>query len=387
MDSPFKNSDDKRWLLAGFLVKVLLGLIYGYVFLHFYNGDDTWKLFRSSLLETDLLLNKPGQFFSNEFSPHNALVTGKTIVEVLGVYFDDLQYVLLVKTMAVFNLVTGGNYYVNVVLLNAIFFFGHYWLYRLMTELFPEKKALYLILLFLFLPAVFWLSGIRVDGMLFFFTGMYLFHLFTKTKHGAARLVPVIIGFVGVFICRPEIAILLIPVTVAWYLAERTGKILLAFSGVYLTGIVLFFLPGLNISAYVAQKQHAFLMLKGTKFGIGSLDASPASYIRSFPRAAANIFFRPLPWEAEGVLQFLASAEIAAFWIIIVACVVLRHPSWKNRLQTPALLAILILGMSTYIFISYIVAFPGAYVRYKAIPELLILSSLVSISRWKGDKY
>ncbi len=387
MDSPFKNSDDKRWLLAGFLVKVLLGLIYGYVFLHFYNGDDTWKLFRSSLLETDLLLNKPGQFFTNEFSPHNALVTGKTIVEVLGVYLDDLQYVLLVKTMAVFNLVTGGNYYVNVVLLNAIFFFGHYWLYRLMTELFPEKKALYFILLFLFLPAVFWLSGIRVDGMLFFFTGMYLFHLFTKTKRGAARLVPVIIGFIGVFICRPEIGILLILVTVAWYLAERTGKILLSFGGLYLTGIVLFFLPGLNISASVAQKQHAFLMLKGTKFGIGNLDPSPASYIRSFPRAAANIFFRPLPWEAEGVLQFLASAEIAAFWIIIVACVVFRHPLWKNRLQTPALLALVILGISTYVFISYIVPFPGAYVRYKAIPELLILCSLASISRCNSQKH
>lgn len=366
-------------------MKVLLGLTYGYVFLHFYNGDDTWKFFRSSLIETDLLLNKPSLFFTNEFSPHNALVTGTTFVEILSVYLDDLQFVLMVKLMAVFNLVTGGHYYLNVVLFNAIFFFGHYWVFRLMTELFPEKKALFFLVLFLFLPAVFWVSGIRVDGMLFFFTGMYLYHLFTKAKRGAARIFPVAIGFLGVLICRPELAILLLPVTLAWYIAQRTGKTLFAFGVVYAVAIVIFFLPGLNISASIAQKQHAFLMLKGTKFEIGNLDPSPISYIATFPGAAANIFLRPLPWEAEGALQLLASAEIVAFWIIIIAAIFFRHPLWKSRLTNPVVFALLVLGISTYILISYIVPFPGAYVRYKAISELLIMCSLVCISQFKSE--
>jgi len=46
---------------------------------------------------------------------------------------------------------------------------------------------------------------------------------------------------------------------------------------------------------------------------------------------------------------------------------------------------LLVLGITTYIFIGYIVPFPGAIVRYKAIPALLILCSMASITTW-GEK-
>src|SRR6476660_8298771 len=104
-----KNIDltmNKPLLLAGFAVKVLLGLLYGYIFLHYYNGDDTWKLFRASLAETELLLNNPGLFFTNEFTPANALETGRNAFEVISIYLNDLQYVLVVKSMAAMNIVT-----------------------------------------------------------------------------------------------------------------------------------------------------------------------------------------------------------------------------------------------------------------------------------------
>src|SRR5687767_10118135 len=102
---------NKPELLVGFAVKLLLGFIYGYIFLHYYDGDDTWKLFRSSLIETQLLLNDPKQFFINEFTPANALATGNSVADVTEIYLNDLQYVLIVKGMAIMNLVTRGNYY------------------------------------------------------------------------------------------------------------------------------------------------------------------------------------------------------------------------------------------------------------------------------------
>ena len=145
---------NKPQLLAGFAVKALLGLLYGYVFLNYYNGDDTWELFRLSLAETDLLLNNPRLFFTNEFTPANAIATGNSIGEVIAIYLNELQYVLLVKSMAVINLITRGHYYVNVVVFNAIVFFGHYWLFKLMADLFPAKKQLYFTIIFFFLPAV-----------------------------------------------------------------------------------------------------------------------------------------------------------------------------------------------------------------------------------------
>ena len=48
--------------------KIFMGCLYGYLFLHFYKGDDTWKYFNESREATDLLLKHPGKFF-REFWP------------------------------------------------------------------------------------------------------------------------------------------------------------------------------------------------------------------------------------------------------------------------------------------------------------------------------
>jgi hypothetical protein len=82
----------------------------------------------------------------------------------------------------------------------------------------------------------------------------------------------------------------------------------------------------------------------------------------------------------------MASAEVIAFWTIFITSVVYRHSFWKLRLFHPVVFMLLMLGVSTYIFIGYLVPFPGAIVRYKAIPELLILCGIVSLTRWGEHK-
>jgi hypothetical protein len=377
---------NKPLLLAGFAVKVLLGVLYGYIFLHFYNGDDTWKLFSASLAETELLRNNPRLFFINEFTPANALETGGNAFEIIGNYLNDLQYVLIVKSMAVMNLVTNGNYYFNAILFNGIVFLGHYWLYKVLSEVFPQKEKIYFIIIFFFLPAVFWLSGIRVEGLLLFFTSMLLRGLTNRRKRGFIKLLMVVVGFTGVLICRPQAAVIASITAIGYYLHMRFGRPVVAYGTVYLVAILIFFLPATHFSGIIAEKQNEFSILKGTKFRLDKLEGSPASYLRILPQAAGNTFLRPLPWEAKGFLQLMASAEVVVFWSIIIGSVIYRHSYWRVRLFQPVVLMLLLIGMTTYIFTGYIVPFPGAIVRYKAIPELLILCSVVSITTWGESK-
>jgi hypothetical protein len=341
---------------------------------------------------TELLLNRPCVFFTNEFTPFKSIHAGGSVPEIVQNYLDELQYVLVVKTMAVFNLITRGNYYWNVVIFNAIFFFGHYWLYRLMTDLFPAKKKLYFIIIFFFLPAVFWLSGIRVDGMLFFFLCLLLYNACGNRPAGIAKKILVAIGFAGVLICKPQVALICAYTLLAYSISRRTGKTLVVYGAVWLFALVLFFasalfMKGGGLPGKFAEKQNQFSNLKGTKFGLRNLDPSPVSYIKAFPQASANVLFRPLPWESKGFLQLIASAEVAAFWIIIIASIYYRHRFWKIRVCHPVVLTLLLIGVSTYIFIGYIVPFPGAIVRYKAFAEILILCGMVSISRWGETSY
>jgi hypothetical protein len=371
---------NKPLLLAGFAVKVLMGLLYGYIFLHYYNGDDTWKLFRASLAETELLLNNPRLFFINEFTPANALETGKNMFEVISIYLNDLQYVLVVKSMAAMNIVTNGNFYMNVVLFNAIVFFGHYWLYKVLSDIFPQKRKLYFIIIFFFLPAVFWLSGIRVDGLLFLFMSMMIRGFTIRNRN----LVMMVIGFAGVLICRPQVALLVSMAGIGYYLHMRFGRPLMAYGSVYLVAMLIFFLPLTRFSGIIAEKQNEFSKLKGTKFRLDNLEGSPGSYLKILPQAAGNTFIRPVPWEARGFLQLMASAEVVIFWSIFIASVMYRHRFWRVRMFQPVVLMLFLLGVTTYLFIGYLVPFPGAIVRYKAIPELLILCSVISITSW-GD--
>ena len=45
-----------------------MGCLYGWVFYHYYGGDDTWNFFDESKEQTDMLLTHPAQFFQ-EFLP------------------------------------------------------------------------------------------------------------------------------------------------------------------------------------------------------------------------------------------------------------------------------------------------------------------------------
>src|SRR5678815_2269447 len=105
----------------------------------------------------------------------------------------------------------------------------------------------------------------------------------------------VAIGFLGIVICRPQVAVFTGLVTIGYYAQIRWGKPILAYGTVYLIAILLFFLPAGNISGKIAVKQNEFSKLKGTKFRLDNLDGSPASYMKVLPQAAGNTFLRPLP--------------------------------------------------------------------------------------------
>src|SRR5436305_1397865 len=53
----------RKEIAFAFSFKVLLGILYGWVFQQFYKGDDTWMYFYDSLNEYNKLLFQTGTFF------------------------------------------------------------------------------------------------------------------------------------------------------------------------------------------------------------------------------------------------------------------------------------------------------------------------------------
>lgn len=352
---------------TGLGVKILMGLAYGYLFLHFYHGDDTWKIHQQSIKETALLLSDPGQFFLNEYTPAEAIQKGGTFKEICILYLNDLEYALVIKTVALFNLISQGNYYINVVLFNLVVFWGHYWLFIFFKDLFPFARKRLFVVIFLFLPAVFWLSGIRADGLLFFFFSLFLLNTYRRKN-----ILLTIIAFTGMFVLRPQFAILLLTAFIPYLLSLKL-KIppLRIFIASYIIAVILFFATGLQ--HMVVEKQQQFSKLTGTRFNMKGLEPGVLSFIEAFPKAVNHTFLRPYPWEANNILQLFYSLEIIFFWLIIITAIIKSHKAWKERLFRPVILMLLFFCVSAYVLTGYIVPFPGAIVRYKIIPELIIL--------------
>lgn len=370
--------------LLAFGCKGLLACLYGYIFIHYYQGDDTWDIHIGSLNECRLLKSDPVQFFL-DFLPLKAWrISGGQWGPAMAYYLDKLEWHLLVKPLAIFNLISDGNYYSNAVFFSFLTFWGHFLLFKLALQHFPAKRLLLLAVVFFFPPVVFWLSGIRADGLLFLSFSFFMLHAYRWIHGGQTKsLWWSLLGLAGILIFRNILLLIILPALVAWFVTVRYDRRpRLVFGAVYGIAVVLFFLssllPGwLNLPQMVANKQEQFMKLEGnTRFALSPLTAHAGSYWRVLPEASLNTFARPFVWEARGPLQIMAAIEIWCFWILLILMALGRSRTLPS--PVPAWCWFMIsFSVVYYLFIGYVVPFPGAIVRYKSIPELLLMTTMV----------
>lgn len=371
-------------ITLAFGFKVLMGCLYGYIFLRYYGGDDTWAYHQESLERYEELFRDPGLFFGS-FSPVPAFENSNSFSEGFSLYLMTLERQLFFKTLALFNFFSRGNYYINVVFFNFIVFWGHYWLFSLLQNHFADKRRWLYILIFLFPPVIFWLSGIRADGLLLFFIALSLLHFHKWLhQHKTRSLLIVLLALAGIFIFRNAMVMLLLPALIAWALSVKLNwKPVRTFIITWVLATVLFFAsawisPNNNLPQVVANRQQEFFSLKAnTRLPLDSLTSSAGSYVRIAPQAVQNTFLRPWLWEAKGFLQIISALDICLFWFLVIIMLIKRDPRWKETMSNPIILALLFFSISLYLFIGYSIPFPGAIVRYKIIPELFLLTTVI----------
>jgi hypothetical protein len=373
-----------RQIALFFGCKIAAGCGYGYIYKRFYNGDDTWALNHDSFLQYQRLVHTPGLFFSDLFSS-NPTPDPALYFQDLKSYMEKLEYAVVTKTIAPFNLISQGNYYINIVFFSFLSFWGAWLIYKLLLEqFFPSRKFAPIsvtISVFLFLPLVFWLSGIRGEGLLLLFTGLLLYYFAQAlTRPRLANITVCVLSFAGTFIIRGGFALSLLPALAAWALCVRLRiKPLRAFGSIYVLLAILFlgsgFLPSpYNLMQPVVQRQQSFFSLHGnTRFNLTPLQPNAGSFISVAPEAFANTLLRPWPWEAKGALQWWVTLENILVWALIMLCLTRYRKGMTRLFNHPLSWVLLLTALCNYLLTGYVVPFPGAIVRYRVIPELMLL--------------
>ncbi len=366
----------------------MLGCLYGYIFLKFYHGDDTWMYHQGSLSEYQKMIYHPIHFMK-DFLPYSAFQASKNFWQGMQFYFQDLEYWMMSKMLALFHIFSRGNYYIDVLFFDFIAAIGVLLMYKLLLDFFPGKSKLLMAALF-FLPLTsFWLSGIRAEGLLLLFLSIMIYY---SVKWFSLRkkiyLFYFMLGVIGCVIFRSQMLVVFVPaffcMTISW---NDSKKATFYFGSAYILCIMVFFcsifiMPTGGLSTPFINRQQEFFRLHGnTAFKLDSLQPSATSFIKIFPQAFSNTFLRPYIWEAKGFLQLLTALDTIFLWVLLLISICFPKKNWKAIFQSPLLLLMAFFGISQIILIGYIVPFPGAIIRYKSIPELFLLTLIV----WVAD--
>ena len=370
--------------------KVLLGCLYGYVYLRFYGGDDTWLINADSLNEMRKLLDRPRHFFED-------IALGRLVAEHgwqkgLALFRMKLEQALIIKPLSLVNLFSKGNYYSNVVFFSGISFWGHWWFYQACRRTWPAAKNVLFLLIFLYPPTLFWFSGIRTDAWLFFFFGLLIYQYKLLLEQGNRwRMAGVLLGMAGMVVVRAALLAVLLPALMSWWLVQARGwKVAKAFLVIHGAALLFFLLSGmlpapLNLMEVVAQKQAEFSQLEGnTRVPLDMLTADPRSYIKILPQALDNAFLQPRPWASKNALQLLAALQNTVMLLLLITFFVRRYAGRRLVAGNVLMPVLLFFGILSCLFIGYTIPFPGALIRYRALPETCLLVWLV-LAAW-GDR-
>lgn len=384
-----------RQVTASFIIKILFGIAYGFIFLKFYAGDDTWKHHKASIVEYQKLLHHPILFLQDTFTNTSGRVSLDAVYDTKNSFWNNIDEILFIKMLAIFNVFSFGNYYVNVVLFCFIVYLANLLLFRLLVRYFPKASFWLLIAIFYIPVIVFWLSGIRKDGLLFVALAMVLFYFDSMMRKEGGFLKNAFLflfGFLVLYLIRNLMVMCVAPALFGWFLC-RLFRInaLLTFIAVYALTIFLFFASGNihglpDLAQKVVDRQYDFFSLTAnTRLALDSLQATSGSYLNILPQALNHSFLRPYLTESKGILQVISALDVVFFIGVLILAVFFHIKKIKIILQNPLILTCLFTSFFGYLLIGYTVPFPGAIVRYKIIFELLFLCAFAVLAEKRSD--
>jgi len=395
----FTKSDlSKPQLVIIFLLKIIIAIFYGWMGYR-YAGvgamDDTWMFHTYGVEEYHLLGHHPKQYFTNLFYD----AQGERVQNFFGSrnsYWNDLKSNIFIKLLSVFDILSFGYYYINVIFYSFITLFGTVGFYRVMREVFPMGKKLMIATVF-FIPSFFyWSNGVGKEGLIFTGIALIIYHLYyyqQEKRIAAKRVTGVLLGLLILLCLRNFLLLIIIPAIAAWLVAMRFPKYpLRSFLIVYLLFGIAFFgvryvIPGVNLPLVVVNKQQAFIhLLRGnTSIPIRELEPNFYSFLINTPQAISLSLLRPYPTDVKHFFSLVSVIEIEFLLLMLGLSIFLR----KKNLHIPnknVFYFCLFFSFSVLLATGFSVNNIGAIIRYRSIIFPLLFALFIPQAEWSRLK-
>ena len=378
-----------RLLLA---CKIVSGIICAIYLQKFSSSVDYLYYNSEGQAQYQLLLKNPLIFFTDfQNDIHTYGIGGLFSAE--NSFWAYLRFNLLFKFIAILNLLTHGNFYLNTAMFCSLVFWGHLAFYKIYREIYSGHKLQVIFATFFLPSALLYTSCIHKDGIIFLSLGVisYAFYRMLILKQ-FTRLKYVIgcgLAFITIFLFRNYVLLALMPAMLAALLCRLLPyKKRFIIGTSYLIYGLLFFLSGLlhtslNLPAAVVQRKTDFATLIGGNTDVLMNELRPTfySFMANLPQALNHYLLRPFLWEFSQPAVIIAALELLFYQVILVLFIFFRK---KLAIPVSAFNIFgLLLLFNMILIIGYTIPNIGAIVRYRSIFWVFLLAPMLCNIDWQ----
>ena len=159
----FKKDPAYRFFLGAFVLKVLGGVAFAFVYVYYYKFGDTFLYFRGGQTLAQTLVDSPGDYFRLLMADNGNLPADLGDFEAAISYSRGAEEWFMVKLLSPLVLLAFDSYLVVTLLMSLISFFGAWKLFLVLKDLLPNRQGMAFFAAFLIPSALFWGGGIMKD--------------------------------------------------------------------------------------------------------------------------------------------------------------------------------------------------------------------------------
>ncbi|MDX2359887.1 MAG: hypothetical protein QNK23_03705 [Crocinitomicaceae bacterium] len=407
------GNEHYKYYMYNIYFKIFFALIFGSIYVYYYNGGDTIAYWDGAAKMNNLLWKSPANYWRELIDAPDIYTIHKHYHSGTGyppgwIYRDPNSFYIS-KIISVFMIFLGQSYLVLTLVFAYISAIASWKLFEI-VRYYRITSDSYAALSCLFIPSVaFWCTGLSKDTVVLIAV-LFLLHLLfglankTITRKKLAFIYIFFLGFIlystRTFMLFTVIAPMILAIGTRILKKYRENIMLVNFFriiiiSVTIGGFLLFISwQGDKISetttkylTEAAVQQNDFLnneLYGDKKYDLGVTDYSPTGMLSAAPMAIFTAIYRPALWEARSPLLIISGLETALFMYLTL--VFIFKGSVLKKINFIRMNEFLVFSITFAVMLAFFAGFTsilfGVLVRIKAplLPFILIILTTKSES-------
>ncbi|MFN5184038.1 MAG: hypothetical protein ACK5D5_13540 [Bacteroidota bacterium] len=394
----------------------LLGVIsFCFVFTYYYKGGDTISYYESCRAFSNLLWERPADFFNVMLGDGNfenyCLFSARTGYPWAYIFMEP-RTLFLAKIFSPIVFISFNSYLISSILISMISFVGIWKIYKLLVKYYPQFSKEIAICILFFPTAVFWGSGMLKDtvtlsAFCWFVVGFE--NAVIRRVHLFKNIIILLVAGYMILAIKPYILMAAIPGLITWMLYAPISKIKNGFLkflaipfvlSISIVGGILilynlgdrlgkFSLNNIIETAVVTQDDLKRDYYKGSSFDIGKIESTPTGILSKAPVAIVAGLFRPFIWEARNVTTLLSGIENLLILLLVIVCLLRLKifGLFKYLFDHPILLFFFLYSVLFAFSIGISTSNFGALIRFKIAFAPFFIFVFFIVFRLSGSKF